>query len=279
VRALSEGIVHKLFLFYARRSPAGQIASLLPCPQLNLPPPAQYSYETVGPDIAIEAYLQDAFLRNREAYSPTAKDRSTWNGTFLQGMSARFASCNGKSGAHSIGLSALRARNLPRPSAYCSPRCGIKPLDRAVVSRRRIGTNESPRMSAPLLAGFKRSGNISPAGAKGPSGSSFFGGSANVPPARMRPAPCQVYDDAVPRGRVNVHSPGAPLKSSPIPSPFLPVPLPFLSIHFYFPPHLFFVFLPTILPIGPPLFLHLSHFTQRPSIPLSLCPLLIFTVT
>jgi diaminohydroxyphosphoribosylaminopyrimidine deaminase/5-amino-6-(5-phosphoribosylamino)uracil reductase len=59
--ALSAGIVHKLFLFYAPKISGEARVSFAIAPNLNLPPLQRLRTQAFGPDIAIEAYLQDFY--------------------------------------------------------------------------------------------------------------------------------------------------------------------------------------------------------------------------
>jgi diaminohydroxyphosphoribosylaminopyrimidine deaminase/5-amino-6-(5-phosphoribosylamino)uracil reductase len=58
--ALAAGLVHKLFLFYAPKIVGDNRIPFALAPKLNLPPLRKVRTEQFGPDIAIEAYLQDA---------------------------------------------------------------------------------------------------------------------------------------------------------------------------------------------------------------------------
>jgi diaminohydroxyphosphoribosylaminopyrimidine deaminase/5-amino-6-(5-phosphoribosylamino)uracil reductase len=61
--ALAAGVVHKLVLFYAPKI-AGEIhVPFALAPKLNLPPLRNVRTQQFGPDIAIEAYLQDAYKK------------------------------------------------------------------------------------------------------------------------------------------------------------------------------------------------------------------------
>jgi diaminohydroxyphosphoribosylaminopyrimidine deaminase/5-amino-6-(5-phosphoribosylamino)uracil reductase len=61
--ALAAGVVHKLVLFYATKI-AGEIhVPFALAPKLNLPPLRNVRTQQFGPDIAIEAYLQDAYKK------------------------------------------------------------------------------------------------------------------------------------------------------------------------------------------------------------------------
>jgi diaminohydroxyphosphoribosylaminopyrimidine deaminase / 5-amino-6-(5-phosphoribosylamino)uracil reductase len=58
--ALAAGIVHKLFLFYAPKIAGESRVAFALAPNLNLPLLRNVRTQQFGPDIAIEAYLQDA---------------------------------------------------------------------------------------------------------------------------------------------------------------------------------------------------------------------------
>jgi len=58
--ALAAGIVHKLFLFSAPKISGENRVPFALAPKLNLPPLRNVRTQQFGPDIAIEAYLQDA---------------------------------------------------------------------------------------------------------------------------------------------------------------------------------------------------------------------------
>jgi diaminohydroxyphosphoribosylaminopyrimidine deaminase/5-amino-6-(5-phosphoribosylamino)uracil reductase len=58
--ALAAGLVHKLFLFYAPKIVGDNRVPFALAPKLNLPPLRKVRTQQVGPDVAIEAYLQDA---------------------------------------------------------------------------------------------------------------------------------------------------------------------------------------------------------------------------
>jgi diaminohydroxyphosphoribosylaminopyrimidine deaminase/5-amino-6-(5-phosphoribosylamino)uracil reductase len=58
--ALAAGIVHKLFLFYAPKVSGKNRVPFTLAPKLNLPSLRNVRTQQFGPDIAIEAYLQDA---------------------------------------------------------------------------------------------------------------------------------------------------------------------------------------------------------------------------
>jgi diaminohydroxyphosphoribosylaminopyrimidine deaminase/5-amino-6-(5-phosphoribosylamino)uracil reductase len=59
--ALSAGIVHKLFLFYAPKiSGEGRVPFAI-APNLELPPLQKVRTQAFGPDIAVEAYLEDVY--------------------------------------------------------------------------------------------------------------------------------------------------------------------------------------------------------------------------
>ena len=57
--ALLAGIVHKLFLFYAPKISGEARVPLAIAPNLTLPPLQKVRTQAFGPDIAVEAYLQD----------------------------------------------------------------------------------------------------------------------------------------------------------------------------------------------------------------------------
>src|SRR2546430_787744 len=59
--ALAAGIVHKLFLFYAPKIAGDNRVPFALAPSLYLPPPRNIRTQGFGPDIAMEAYLRDAF--------------------------------------------------------------------------------------------------------------------------------------------------------------------------------------------------------------------------
>jgi len=59
--ALAAGVVHKLFLFYAPKIAGENRAPLALSPKLSLPPIRGARTQQFGPDIAIEAYLQDVY--------------------------------------------------------------------------------------------------------------------------------------------------------------------------------------------------------------------------
>ncbi len=59
--ALAAGVVHKLFLFYAPKIAGKNRAPLALAPNLSLPPMRVVRTQQFGPDIAIEAYLQDVY--------------------------------------------------------------------------------------------------------------------------------------------------------------------------------------------------------------------------
>lgn len=58
---LAAGIVHKLFLFYAPKIAGDNRVPFALAPKLTLPPLRDVRTQQFGPDIAIEAYLQDAY--------------------------------------------------------------------------------------------------------------------------------------------------------------------------------------------------------------------------
>jgi diaminohydroxyphosphoribosylaminopyrimidine deaminase / 5-amino-6-(5-phosphoribosylamino)uracil reductase len=59
--ALAAGVVHKLFLFYAPKIAGQNRVPLALAPNLSLPPLYKVRTQQFGPDIALEAYLQDAY--------------------------------------------------------------------------------------------------------------------------------------------------------------------------------------------------------------------------
>ncbi len=59
--ALSAGIVHKLFLFYAPKISGETRVPFAVAPNLNLPPLQNIRTRAFGPDIAVEGYLQDVY--------------------------------------------------------------------------------------------------------------------------------------------------------------------------------------------------------------------------
>src|SRR5277367_246589 len=59
--ALTAGIVHKLSLFYAPKISGEARVPFAIAPNLKLPPLQQLRTQSFGPDIAIEAYLQDVY--------------------------------------------------------------------------------------------------------------------------------------------------------------------------------------------------------------------------
>jgi diaminohydroxyphosphoribosylaminopyrimidine deaminase/5-amino-6-(5-phosphoribosylamino)uracil reductase len=59
--ALSAGIVHKLFFFYAPKISAETRVPFAIAPNLKLPPLQRLRTQSFGPDIAIEAYLQGVY--------------------------------------------------------------------------------------------------------------------------------------------------------------------------------------------------------------------------
>jgi diaminohydroxyphosphoribosylaminopyrimidine deaminase / 5-amino-6-(5-phosphoribosylamino)uracil reductase len=61
--ALAAGIVHKLFLFYAPKIAGESCVPFALAPKLNLPPLRNVRTQQFGPDIAIEAYLQNAYKK------------------------------------------------------------------------------------------------------------------------------------------------------------------------------------------------------------------------
>jgi diaminohydroxyphosphoribosylaminopyrimidine deaminase/5-amino-6-(5-phosphoribosylamino)uracil reductase len=61
--ALATGIVHKLFLFYAPKIAGGNGVPFALAPKLSLPPLRNVRTQPFGPDIAIEAYLQDPYKK------------------------------------------------------------------------------------------------------------------------------------------------------------------------------------------------------------------------
>jgi diaminohydroxyphosphoribosylaminopyrimidine deaminase/5-amino-6-(5-phosphoribosylamino)uracil reductase len=61
--ALTAGIVHKLFLFYAPKIAGESRVPFALAPKLSLPPLRSVRAQEFGPDIAIEAYLQDVYKK------------------------------------------------------------------------------------------------------------------------------------------------------------------------------------------------------------------------
>lgn len=61
--ALAAGIIHKLFLFYAPKVAGDNRVPFALAPKLSLPPLQNVRTQQFGPDIAIEAYLQDAYKK------------------------------------------------------------------------------------------------------------------------------------------------------------------------------------------------------------------------
>ncbi|HET9995261.1 MAG TPA: bifunctional diaminohydroxyphosphoribosylaminopyrimidine deaminase/5-amino-6-(5-phosphoribosylamino)uracil reductase RibD [Candidatus Acidoferrum sp.] len=59
--ALAAGLVHKLFLFYAPKIAGDNRVPFAIAPKLNLPPLQHIRTQTFGPDLAIEAYLQNTY--------------------------------------------------------------------------------------------------------------------------------------------------------------------------------------------------------------------------
>jgi diaminohydroxyphosphoribosylaminopyrimidine deaminase/5-amino-6-(5-phosphoribosylamino)uracil reductase len=59
--ALGAGIVHKLMLFYAPKISGQSRVSFAVAPDLRLAPLQRIRTQPFGPDIAVEAYLQDVF--------------------------------------------------------------------------------------------------------------------------------------------------------------------------------------------------------------------------
>jgi diaminohydroxyphosphoribosylaminopyrimidine deaminase/5-amino-6-(5-phosphoribosylamino)uracil reductase len=59
--ALGAGVVHKLLLFYAPKISGENRVQLAHAPKLSLPPLRNVRTQQFGPDIAIEAYLQDVY--------------------------------------------------------------------------------------------------------------------------------------------------------------------------------------------------------------------------
>jgi diaminohydroxyphosphoribosylaminopyrimidine deaminase/5-amino-6-(5-phosphoribosylamino)uracil reductase len=59
--ALAAGIVHKLFLFYAPKIAGEARVPFAIAPNLKLPPLQRVRTQSFGPDIAVEAYLQDVY--------------------------------------------------------------------------------------------------------------------------------------------------------------------------------------------------------------------------
>jgi diaminohydroxyphosphoribosylaminopyrimidine deaminase/5-amino-6-(5-phosphoribosylamino)uracil reductase len=61
--ALAAGVVHKLFLFYAPKIAGESRVPFALAPKLNLPSLRDIRTQQFGPDIAIEAYLQDVYKK------------------------------------------------------------------------------------------------------------------------------------------------------------------------------------------------------------------------
>ena len=61
--ALATGIIHKLFLFYAPKIAGDNRVPFALAPKLSLPPLQNVRTQQFGSDIAIEAYLQDAYKK------------------------------------------------------------------------------------------------------------------------------------------------------------------------------------------------------------------------
>jgi len=61
--ALAARVVHKLVLFYAPKIAGKSRVPFALAPRLNLPPLRDVRTQQFGPDIAIEAYLQDAYKK------------------------------------------------------------------------------------------------------------------------------------------------------------------------------------------------------------------------
>src|SRR5260370_1328611 len=59
--ALTAGIVHKLFLFYAPKIAGGNRVPFALLPKLSLPPPRNIRTQQFGPDFAVESYLPDIY--------------------------------------------------------------------------------------------------------------------------------------------------------------------------------------------------------------------------
>jgi riboflavin biosynthesis pyrimidine reductase len=59
--ALANGIVHKLFLFYAPKIAGNNRVPFALAPKLLLPPLQYQNVKQFGPDFAIEGYLQDVY--------------------------------------------------------------------------------------------------------------------------------------------------------------------------------------------------------------------------
>jgi diaminohydroxyphosphoribosylaminopyrimidine deaminase/5-amino-6-(5-phosphoribosylamino)uracil reductase len=59
--ALTVGIIHKLFLFYAPKIAGQNRVPFALAPSLALPPLRGIRTQGFGPDIAFEAYLRDPF--------------------------------------------------------------------------------------------------------------------------------------------------------------------------------------------------------------------------
>src|SRR5205823_5893480 len=61
--ALAAGIVHRLFLFYAPKIAGENRVPFALASKLSLPPLRNVRAQQFGPDIAIEAYLQDGYKK------------------------------------------------------------------------------------------------------------------------------------------------------------------------------------------------------------------------
>ena len=61
--ALAAGVVHKLFLFYAPKIAGDIRVPFALAPKLSLPPLRDVRTQQFGPDIAVEAYLQDIYKK------------------------------------------------------------------------------------------------------------------------------------------------------------------------------------------------------------------------
>ncbi len=61
--ALTAGIVHKLFLFYAPKIAGGNRLPFALLPKLSLPPLRNIRTQQIGPDFAVEAYLPDIYKK------------------------------------------------------------------------------------------------------------------------------------------------------------------------------------------------------------------------
>jgi riboflavin biosynthesis pyrimidine reductase len=59
--ALNAGVVNKLFLFYAPKISGETRVPFAIAPNLKLPPLQKIRTQAFGPDIALEAYLDDIY--------------------------------------------------------------------------------------------------------------------------------------------------------------------------------------------------------------------------